>query len=187
MVFMGIIKINGSRLYLKELTIKDISEKYILWLNDPEVNQFLESRFSKHTLENVQKFVEGARQSESTILLGIFVKDKMKHIGNIKIDQINIYHQHMSVGLMIGDKSEWGNGYATESIRMITKFAFEKLNISKISAGCYESNIGSKAAFEKSGYQVEGLLRSHVKLINCREGVWKMGYLASDFNASKYK
>ena len=70
---------------------------------------------------------------------------------------------------------------------MISQFGFNQLKLAKLSAGCYENNIGSKKAFEKSGYQIEGFFRNHVKLINGREGIWKMGCLASDFNALKYK
>jgi RimJ/RimL family protein N-acetyltransferase len=98
----------------------------------------------------------------------------MRHIGNIKIGPINLNHQIAPIGILIGDKNEWGNGYASEAIQIVTQFGFDKLNLMKIYAGCYESNIGSKRAFEKSGYEVEGFFRSHVKVKNRREGCWQL-------------
>jgi [ribosomal protein S5]-alanine N-acetyltransferase len=88
---------------------------------------------------------------------------------------------------MIGDKDSWGKGFASEAISMVTQFGFNQLKLAKLSAGCYENNIGSKKAFEKSGYKVEGFLRSHVKSHLGREGVWNMGCIASDFHSLKHK
>jgi ribosomal-protein-alanine N-acetyltransferase len=35
------------------------------------------------------------------------------------------------------------------------------MGIKKLTAGCYEPNVGSYRALEKSGFLVEGKLRSH--------------------------
>jgi RimJ/RimL family protein N-acetyltransferase len=59
--------------------------------------------------------------------------------------------------------------------------------LEKAKARCYGSNIGSKKAFEKSGYQIEGFLRDHVESSSGREGVRVMGCLDSDYNVKKYK
>jgi len=32
----------SKRLVLRQLTLEDVSEKYVGWLNDPDVNRFLE-------------------------------------------------------------------------------------------------------------------------------------------------
>jgi [ribosomal protein S5]-alanine N-acetyltransferase len=34
-----------------------VTQDYVSWLNDPEVNQYLESRFVTHTLESSRNFV----------------------------------------------------------------------------------------------------------------------------------
>ena len=132
----------------------------------------------KSVQKDVKRFVEEINNDKYNILLGIFIKKSMKHIGNIKIGPINLHHKTAYIGLLIGDNSEWHNGYATESIQAVTKFCFNKLNLMKIVAGCYESNIGSKKAFEKSGYEVEGFLCSHVETDHGREGCWQLGKTA---------
>jgi RimJ/RimL family protein N-acetyltransferase len=172
-------------LILKELESNDVTQTYIDWLNDFEVNKYLESRYMNHDINTVKDFVDSYRNSEIEFLFGIFLKGSIKHIGNIKLGPINKHHKRADIGILIGDKDYWGKGFAKEAISMISQFAFDQLKLAKLTAGCYESNIGSKKAFEKSGYNVEGFLKGHVVLSNVREGVWKFGCLASDFKTIK--
>ena len=166
-----------ERLVLRELSSEDVSEKYVSWLSNPEINQYLESRFLEYQLGDVVEFIEKLAKDPSSLLFGIFIKEEMNHIGNIKLNLGNLYHKRADIGIMIGDRDQWGNGYATEAITAVTQYGFEVLGLKKITAGCYESNIGSKNAFEKVGFQVEGFLRSQVETGNNREGVWQFGIL----------
>ena len=179
--------LKSDKLILKELISSDVTQQYIEWLNDFEVNKYLESRFIHQDEHTVKAFVEACQYSELHFLFGMFLQGSMKHIGNIKLGPINIHHNYAEIGLMIGDKDSWGKGFASKAVSIVTQFGFNQLKLAKLSAGCYESNIGSKKAFEKSGYKIEGFLRSHVESDDAREGLWKMGCIASDFNASKYK
>ena len=177
---MNKVALETDRLYLRSLVSEDVTQDYVGWLNDPEVNQFLESRFSRATLADVEQYVRSVSQDDGSYFLGMFLKSDQKHIGNIKLDAIDHYHRRGTIGLMLGDKQEWGKGYATEAIRVLTRYGLEELKLLKLSAGCYESNLGSKRAFEKVGYQIEGLLRNQVETGAGREGLWQMGILPSE-------
>ena len=170
---MALIRLITERLILRAMTVDGVSLEYVSWLNDPEVNRYLESRFIEHNFEDVAGFVRRLQADDSTIFLGIYLKDSDKHIGNIKLDSIDSYHSRGIVGLMLGDKQEWGKGFATEAIREITKYAFNELGLKKVSAGCYESNLGSKKAFERVGYEVEGFFKE-----SCRNGLRKRRFVA---------
>jgi [ribosomal protein S5]-alanine N-acetyltransferase len=174
------IILESNMLILKELRLNNVTKEYVGWLNDVEVNKYLESRFVTHNERTVREFVENCAKSNLKYLFGIFIKSDMRHIGNIKLGPINTYHNYAEVGLMIGDKDSWGKGFASEAISMVTQFGLNQLDLDKLSAGCYESNIGSKKSFEKSGYKVEGLMRNQVNLLRGRENVWKVGCIKSD-------
>ena len=176
------IILKSSELLLKELEVSDVNKKYVDWLNDSEVNQYLESRFSPQDEHSVKLFVDKVRRSNNDFLLGIYLAADMKHIGNIRLGPISIPHSSSSIGIIIGDKDSLRKGYANIAISMITEYAFKKLKLSKLSAGCYEQNIGSKKAFEKSGYILEGFLRSQVETNSGRTGVWRLGCLKSDLS-----
>ena len=91
--------------------------------------------------------------SDNNILFAIVDKESEKHIGNIKLGNIHPVHKYADIGLIIGDKSYWGQGIATNAISLVSKYAFNNLNLRKVFAGVYENNIGSIKAFEKCGFK----------------------------------
>ncbi len=153
------IYIESDQLYLRNVTEDDVTDAYYNWLNDPDVNQYLETRFSEQTREDILSFVKIQGKSADSVFLAICLKENHRHIGNIKLGPINPIHKFGDISLFIGDKSSWGKGYATQAISMITEYAFTKLKIHKVKAGCYSGNIGSQKAFEKAGFSREGILK----------------------------
>jgi len=156
--------ITGERIYLREVRLSDVNEDYYRWMNDPDVTQYLESRFYPNSLEGLRDYVTGKLGDRDNVFLAVVLKDGDRHIGNIKLGPINWIHRFADVGIMLGDKSSWGKGYASEAISLVVDYAFRKLNLHKVTAGCYCSNQRSLRAFEKAGFQVEGTLKEHYRL-----------------------
>ncbi|MDM3872387.1 GNAT family N-acetyltransferase [bacterium SCSIO 12696] len=172
--------LESQRLIFRELNVGDVTQEYVDWLNDPEINQYLETRFMIQDIKSVKCFVESMLKSSENILFGVFEKQSGKHIGNIKLGPISLQHSRATIGLMVGEKTCWGRGYATEMIKAVSKYAFISLGLNKVDAGCYEENLGSKKAFLKSGYQVEGVLREHAQVDGRRQDCFVMGLLKSE-------
>jgi len=122
-------------------------------MNDYEVVKYTESRHITHTRQALEDFVNSAN-SKKTHTFAILVNDSDIHIGNIKLDNINWYHRCGDIGLIIGRKEYYGKGIATESINLVTKYAFEQLGLNRIECGIYSLNIGSVRAFQKAGYEI---------------------------------
>lgn len=139
--------------YLRKISIDDCNENYLKWMNDPEINKYLESRFMTHTIDSLKDFVTSMNSSENNVLFAIIDKESDTHIGNIKLGNIHPVHKYADIGLIIGDKNYWGRGIATNAIKLVSEFAFEELNLRKVFAGVYENNIGSIRAFEKCGFK----------------------------------
>ncbi len=175
------VRVQGARLYLRPLTLHDVNEKYLGWMNDPEVNQYLESRFNKHTVESLTEFVNNMNADPNVYFFAICLRQNGVHIGNIKLGPINRQHRRADIGIMIGDKQCWGKGFAAESICMLTRFAFEKLDLNKLTAGCYAENSGSARAFEKCGWYREGLRKNHSILKNKPHDSILLGISMSDY------
>jgi ribosomal-protein-alanine N-acetyltransferase len=113
-------------------------------------------------------------------LFGIFEKDGNGHVGNIKLGFIKERHASGQLSLVIGEKSCWGKGYATEAIRAVTVWAFDELGLERVEAGCYDQNTGSLRAFLKVGYSVEGYHRRSVVLDGARTGSFWLGILKGE-------
>ncbi len=152
--------IYGNRLYLRKIRLQDAGGTYERWLNDPQVNQYMETRHSKQTIPQIKAYIAALENADDATLYAVCLKKKHRHIGNIKLGPVNRIHGYADVSLFIGEKSCWGMGYASEAIGLICTIAFERLNLNKLIAGCYETNTGSKKAFEKVGFVVEGVMKS---------------------------
>lgn len=146
----------GHNIYLRPMRISDANKEYAQWLNDPEVNKYLESRFTKSTTRSVREYIKQVIQNHNIKFFAIVIKKTHKHIGNIKL-VIDWHHQFGDIGIMIGDKNSWGHGYGSEALQLLTRFAFKELQLHKLIAGAYENNIGSIKIFKKNGFFVEGI------------------------------
>lgn len=145
--------LESDTFYLRNISLDDCNENYLSWMNDYEVNKYLESRFTNHSIDSLKDFVNSMNNSESNVLFAIIDKSSDKHIGNIKLGNIHPIHKYADIGLIIGDKNYWGKGIATKSINLVSEYAFNNLNLRKVLAGVYEENIGSIRAFEKCGFK----------------------------------
>ncbi len=155
------MKVEGARIFLKFLSSEDVTQVYSEWMQDEEVTQFLESRWRSYTIEGLRDYVKQMNDGSNNFLFGIFLKGSGEHIGNIKIGGINQIHRFGDVGIIIGNKNEWGKGYGTEAIKLATQYAFEHLNLNNLLAGMYADNIGSYNAFIEAGYREVGILKNH--------------------------
>lgn len=160
---MEIPILKGEKIYLRRMTVDDVTERYVGWLNDPEINQYLECRFSTHTIEETKDFVKSVTD-DSNYQFGIYDIISNQHIGNVKVGSINSQHNYGDIGFLIGEKNYWGKGIATEAVKLATEFAFNTLKLHKLTGGLYEPNIGSKRTFQKNGYEEEGRLKNQYLL-----------------------
>jgi ribosomal-protein-alanine N-acetyltransferase len=155
------MRIEATRIYMRTLGDQDCTAEYLSWLNDPEVNRYLETRFSLQSMDTIRDFVRTVNGKKNELLFGIFLKDGNHHIGNIKVGPINPHHRVADLSLFIGAKNYWGQGLASEAIAALSTYAFERLGVRKLAAGMYAPNRGSCQAFLKCGYRQEGIRRAH--------------------------
>ncbi len=165
---------------MRSITESDVTQTYVDWLNDPEVNRYLETRHTIQTIESCMAFVQKCNQDDSSHLFGIFLKEDNTHIGNAKLGYINHYHSTGQLSLFIGEKSCWGKGLAVEVVHGLTEYGFNQLALERVEAGIYDENLGSLRVFLKVGYNVDGYLRSHVISNNRRTGSFWLGILKNE-------
>ena len=62
--------IKGNNVYLRPFKLKDISKKYLDWLNNPEINYGIEARFPVSEIE-AKNFFKETQGLKSKILFAI--------------------------------------------------------------------------------------------------------------------
>lgn len=148
---------------IRPLTVEDCTQRYVDWLNDPQVNRWLETRFEVQTLDTVRAYVE-ANQRPDRHLFAICVGDL--HIGNIKLGPINRHHDYADVSYFIGDRAHWGKGHATRAVKLVSDFGFRKRNLHRLQAGVYAANRASRTVLRKAGFSEEGTMFRQLKTPN---------------------
>lgn len=155
--------LKGNQVYLRGCQVSDATERYVNGLNDPSINQYLETRYVIQTEDMVKDYIRHVIDSDNEYLFAIVTNEGDFHIGNMHLT-INKHHKTCFHAYILWEKEYWGRGIAREAIRLITCWAFEHLDIDKMDGGYYSANVGSGKAVLSVGYQKEGLRRKHVLL-----------------------
>lgn len=152
-------RLAGDSVHLRLVELADCGDRYHDWLADAEVNRFLETRWSEQTGDAIREFVSQMRRSDSDYLFAIIVTGGDRHVGNIKLGPVNPVHRHADLSYFIGERDVWSRGFATEAIRIATRFGFEQLKLHRIQAVVDAANVRSAKALERAGFVREGVAR----------------------------
>ena len=149
------------------------SPQYLLWMNDPDITRTI-GRFDYLLPVGRSKLVDYVRSldTDTTLFAAIYKTDtpaercsrKGRFIGTLKIYDIDLLAQRASLGIMIGDRSEWGRGYAQRALRLASSYIFNVLGLRKITAGFLGTNKGMEQAFLKTGFKKEATFKKHLFL-----------------------
>ena len=120
MLYNAVIK--GEKINLRTVEISDCKQYYLDWLNDKEVNQYLETRWTKQSIDKIKDFVQSIRDSRDSYLFAIIFKGK--HVGNIKIGPIHLKYKCADISYFIGDKTVWGGGNCDGSNKVSDRILF---------------------------------------------------------------
>ena len=165
--------IKGLAVDLRPVKDSDVTDEYVAWLNDPQVNQYLETRFVEQTHADVRRYVRDQADAADAVFLAIVRRADGRHIGNLRIGAIDPHHRSATIALVIGDRGAWGQGLGSDAIGAATRYAFTALGLDKLTARCYATNLASIRAFEKAGWRHEGVQHGQFMTGAGRvDGVW---------------
>ncbi len=158
----------GKHIHLRKIRLSDANNKYLQWLNDKQINQYLETRHKIQTINSIKNFIIDCSKNNS-FLMAICKNNTKKHIGNLKVGPINKNHNTADISYFIGDKKEWGKGYATEAVKLSLDYSFNDLKIYKCLAGVYKSNIASSKVLLRAGFKKEATIKNMFNFKSRRE------------------
>lgn len=157
----GNLVLKGRNIYLRLLEEEDASQEYCNWINNPTVNKYLMTK--KTTVEELKKYIRERKENENCLFWGIFLKVADKHIGNIKLEPIDWKKKNATMGLIIGDKSCWGQGLCVDAEKTLIKNAFGKLKINKIDGAVHSHNRGAIVCNLQAGLRIDSCIPWVVK------------------------
>lgn len=153
--------LEGRNVCFKALDINDARQIH-KYASDEDVSRFIGWNLMK-TLDETRNHINLMlkRESEGTHLYAsVVLKSTQEVIGTVMIFNFDQEANKAEVGYVF-DKGHWGKGYGTESVALITDFAFNSLCLHKLYANVVNENIGSARILQKNGYELEGRLKDH--------------------------
>lgn len=89
--------------------------------------------------------------------------DEAKLIGIVSADSFEPGTSHRAeIGYWLA-RACWGKGIMTDAVRAYVRYAFDELQLLRLTAHVFEFNVGSARVLEKNGFKLEGRLRKHIR------------------------
>jgi RimJ/RimL family protein N-acetyltransferase len=131
-------------------------ENAVLWLNDPDVTQWvLVGDFPITKMAEQAYFDDAEKQRTDQVSFAIETLAG-EHIGFSGVHEINFRHGCATTGTIIGRKDLWGQGLGTDAARTRARYCFDVLGLRLLLSAYFAENDGSRLMQERVGYKEYG-------------------------------
>jgi [ribosomal protein S5]-alanine N-acetyltransferase len=168
---MGGLCLSGERLALREFAPADEAALHAI-VSDPEV--------TAHTLwgpnepADTRAFLATAVAQADTpearvgYHLAAVSRTDDSLLGSVILDIDNVAHARAVVGFVFAPQC-WGQGFASEALRLMLDFGFGELRLHRIAVHCHPDHQPCARVLEKAGMTLEGRMRDY-KMVR---GQWR--------------
>jgi RimJ/RimL family protein N-acetyltransferase len=177
----------GRRVRLRPVEEEDLP-RFVSWLADPEVRRHL-ALYHPMGMEQERRWFEANVTAGDTQAWSIDCRavpstpEVWQHIGSCGFHAIDWRNRVGELGILIGAKDYWGQGYGTDATRTLVRWGFGTLNLNRIFLKVFADNARAIRCYEKVGFQLEGRLRQD----NFDNGAYRdtlvMGILREEYSA----
>jgi diamine N-acetyltransferase len=150
----------GNRVRLRGIEREDLP-RFVRWLNDPEVihGLVIATPLSLPQEERWYQSVLERPVEEQPLVIEVGQGSDWVPIGNIGLTGFDWKVRCAEVGIFIGEKRFWNQGFGTEAMRLLIQYGFGTLNLNRISLRVYETNLRAIHSYVNAGFVHEGRLR----------------------------
>jgi len=172
----------GEKVRLRAIERDDLP-RFVEWFSDPEVRRYLDMYLPFSLAQEERWFEQLQERMEKQELVMLTIETSAgTHIGNISLFDINWKNRHAELGITIGEKDHWGQGYGSDSIRTMLRLAFGEMNLHRVFLRVHADNARGIHCYQKVGFQKEGTLRESVFREGAYHDTFVMSILESEFD-----
>lgn len=149
--------IPGKKIYLRPVSLKDTNH-ILEWENDPDLWE-VTSTPGPFTKAEIIEFIQSSTNvfEQNQMRWIICLKEQDTPIGALDLFDYNSAKRSAGIGILIGDKSRRGMGYAGDSLTSFIEFAFDTLPLQKLHCLVHIDNEPSIRIFEKNKFTKTGM------------------------------
>jgi len=132
------------------------------WSNDPELHRLdseapYEEESFGHFKARFERLCTNAVPSQRHFEVHDAATDAL--IGVAYVIRIRPHHRRALVGVTIGEKEHWGEGYGRDALRLLLQYSFQELGLHRVRAETFEYNTAWRDLLESMGFRAEGRAR----------------------------
>ncbi|HUS53880.1 MAG TPA: GNAT family protein [Thermohalobaculum sp.] len=136
---------------------------------------------SSRAFRNRVAWAERAIRQGEAYPLFLFRRKDGRIVGGITLSNVRRQPaQAATLGYWVGEEYAL-QGYMTEAILVVRQHAFSSLDLSRLEAGCLESNIASRRLLERCGFKYEGVAEAYLQI----DGKWRDHVLYASLRADR--
>jgi len=169
----------GDRIYLRAFDRKDVAIR-AQWMNNPHVRSYLNNPFPVSE-SSTEAWLAKINSDSSRIDLIICIKENDSPIGYTGYRGIDFVNGKAESYTGIGEIEFHGKGIAKEAKILSLRHIFNRYDINMIYAKMRPENKASVGLNKSIGYQVDGVLRSHVFSKGAYRDMMIMSLLREEF------
>ncbi|HTK07581.1 MAG TPA: GNAT family N-acetyltransferase [Ktedonobacteraceae bacterium] len=151
------LSIHGVRVFLRRPEMYD-AENVFMWERDDEVWRYDPHRpYSRTMRDFLPTFERNYVRGNGRQFWFIIEDEQHTPIGTITYFNIDQRLGQVELGLGLGEKNRWGQGYGPEAIRTLAHYLFQSLpGIMRVYAETAVANRPARRAFAKAGFAEVG-------------------------------
>ena len=174
--------ITGTHLTLRAWEKTDL-EAFTRWFNDPEITIHLGNAYPCLSPEQEERYM--AKMVDEPHKYSIIVRESGMLIGNCDLHNIDQHNRSAEVGIVIGEKDYWDQGYGREALGMLLEIGFEGLGLNRVGLTLLDINERGYRCYLATGFREEGRLRQRSFVKGAFRDEIVMSVLASEYWAAR--
>jgi len=178
---------------LTRLTAEDpetMAKAFARWNLDSEYYRLLDSEpprlWSEKKIKDwFEKDLE--KDDPNSFFFGIEPLESDQPIGFTGLFDLYWNHGDALVAIAIGEREYWGKGYGSDAMNTILRYAFQEMNLRRVTLIVFEYNPRAIRSYEKCGFVMEGRMRSMMQREGRRWDWLYMGILREEWEQRNEK
>ena len=129
------------------------------WQSDPETMRWWDRVYPPLPPEALAERIAAAKPSFAEPSFVIVALDSGEPIGWCGLHRTSPEHRHAALAVMVGEAAYRGRGYGLDATRTLCRFAFDTMNLARLTLEVFPENAAARRLYEGLGFVEEGVQR----------------------------
>jgi RimJ/RimL family protein N-acetyltransferase len=179
--------LRGEKVRLAAANAETDSEAMAAWSRDPELLRMFDTQPARHWtprgMTELTLKLQGENEQATMFPFAIRRLADDQLIGLSSLDVDTWPNRDAWVGISIGERANWSQGYGSDAMRLLLRYAFVELNLARVSLNVFGYNERAQRSYLKVGFKVEGCERERLRREDKRYDLIYMSVLRDEWLA----